>query len=31
MENERLILKELGFNIYKLLKDNAHKWLVAIF
>ena len=30
MENERLILKELGFSVYKLLKDNAHKWLVAI-
>jgi hypothetical protein len=30
MENERLTLKELGFSIYKLVKDNAHKWLVFI-
>ena len=30
MENERLILRELGFSIYKLLKDNAHKWLIQL-
>lgn len=30
MENERLILRELGFSIYKLLKDNAHKWLIHL-
>jgi hypothetical protein len=30
MENERLILKELGFSIYRLVKDDAHKWLVQL-
>jgi len=30
MENERLILKELGFSVYKLAKENAHKWVIQI-
>lgn len=30
LENERLILKELGFSVYRLVKDNAHKYLVYL-
>jgi hypothetical protein len=29
-EAERLILKELGFSLHRVSKDNVHRWLALI-
>ena len=29
-EAERLILKELGFSLHRVSKDNVHRWLVLL-